>query len=445
MHPLIPFHFLRAQWERGHLHGERLRHYQDARARAMVRYANAHSPFYKTHHAAHDMDRWRDLPTVDKRQMMDHFDTFNTRGVTRDEAMDAALTAERSRDFAPTVRGNLTVGLSSGTSGHRGLFLVSPTETAAWAGTVLSRVLHRLPKPGYRVAFFLRSNSNLYERVGGSGRVVFRWFDLMMPAHEAIATLNVYQPDLLVGPPSLLLSLADAAQRGLLRIRPERLVSVAETLEAQDRAMLEAAFGVPVGQVYQCTEGFLAATCSHGRLHVNEDLVVLQYEELGEGKVSPIVTDLWRHTQPIIRYRMGDVLTLDSRSCPCGCGFQVIEAIEGRSDDICTFPALSTGEPRRFYPDTIRRMILLASENITDYVAVQERCGHLRIHLAVKEDTEFKPIADAVRKSAMAVLAQYQATADILQIEQGLPLTVPGAKRRRVINTAESPRSIVKK
>lgn len=268
------------------------------------------------------------------------------------------------------------------------------------------------------------------------GRVRFRWFDLMTPILEAVAALNAYAPDLLVGPPSLLLALAETAERGLLTIRPARLVSVAETLEPQDKAALENTFGTPVGQVYQCTEGFLAATCSAGRLHINEDLVAVQYEGLvGDGKrVSPIITDLWRRTQPMIRYRLGDVLTLedDTTPCPCGSGFRIIRAIEGRCDDVCTFPDAATGEPRRFYPDAIRRMILLADDRITDYTAVQDAPGNLSIHLTIAEGAVYTGVRDNVRRSATEVLAAYGCCFNRLEISEGLPKINPGAKRRRV-------------
>ena len=432
MHPLIPYHFLRAAFVQSHLRGDALTRYRDRRAGAIARYASRHSPFYRDLYQKRNLDDWQHLPTVDKTAMMACFDTFNTRGVSREEAFAVALAAERNRDFAPVVRGNLTVGLSSGTSGHRGAFLVSPLEMAAWAGTVMQRVLHQLPRSGYRVAFFLRSNSNLYERL--NGRIQFRWFDLMMPYADQIAALNLYQPNLLVAPPSLLRALAHASERGLLRIRPQRIVSVAETLEVQDREALEAVFAVPVGQVYQCTEGFLAATCSANRLHVNEDLVALQYEPVDDtGRMTPIVTDLWRTTQPILRYRLGDVLTLDDTPCPCGCAFQVIRSIEGRCDDVCTFPSVETGTPRRLYPDTIRRMVLLADDRITDYAAVQEQSGHLRIHLTTTENAPFDAVRAAVLSCATDILASYHCRADALEIVSGLPTLPPGTKKRRVI------------
>nr|CAA9237071.1 Adenylate-forming enzyme [uncultured Armatimonadetes bacterium] len=435
-------HFVRARWCFTRLRGGSLRRYQERRARRIVAFADARAPFYHEHWRGRDLRDWRALPTVDKRQMMAHFDTFNTRGIACEAAMAAALRAEQSRDFAPTIEG-LTVGLSSGTSGHRGLFLVGPEEQDAWAGTVLARTLHRLPRRGYRVAFFLRSNSNLYERVGGA-RVRFRYYDLMTPLPEAIARLNEYGPDLLVGPPSLLGMLADARAVGALGIRPERLLSVAEVLEPEDRSRLESVFGAPVHQVYQCTEGLLAATCPAGRLHVQEDLVALQYEpvEGDTARVTPVVTDLWRRVQPIVRYRLGDVLRLDPSPCPCGSTFQVLASIEGRCDDVCYFPHRDSGVGLRpFFPDTVRRMVLLASPDIADYQAVQERPGHLRVHLALPDagGQDFGAVAAAVLASIADILAQYDCRLGDVEVEPGLVPVAPGAKRRRVRRTAGGP------
>src|SRR4051794_34765146 len=109
--PLIASHFVRARWRWAHLRCAALVRHQDRRARQIVAYARAHSPFYRTHWAGHDPQDWRGLPTVDKQLMMAHFDEFNTRGISREAAMAVALRAERERDFQPTL-GRLTIGLS---------------------------------------------------------------------------------------------------------------------------------------------------------------------------------------------------------------------------------------------------------------------------------------------------------------------------------------------
>lgn len=424
----IARHLVWARWRWQRLRGAALERYQERLAQRLVAYVNEHAPFYRDHWRGHELSDWRRLPTIDKQLMMANFDTFNTYGVAGEQAMQLALEAERRRDFTPTLQG-LTVGLSSGTSGHRGMFLVSPAEQRAWAGTILARTLHRLRWQPTKVAFFLRSNSNLYQQVGGR-LVQFRYFDLMLPIEQAVRELNVFQPDLLIGPPSLLGLLAQAPN---LAIAPERLISVAEVLEPQDRSALVERFGAPVHQIYQCTEGLLAASCSHGALHVQEDLVVIQAEPLpgDPNRIQPIVTDLWRRAQPIVRYRLNDILTFDPQPCPCGSPFRVIARIEGRSDDVCTFLSRD-GQPRPIFPDLIRRMVLLASDAIREYQAIQQRPGHLRLHIELAPQADWNAVSDALQRSVTLSLAQYDCVIDALELQQGLPERAPDVKRRRV-------------
>ena len=433
----IAISFIQARWRWHRLRGANLARYQERHAQQVVQFAQQHSPFYREHWLGHDVRQWRELPTVDKQLMMQYFDTFNTRGILREAAMEIALQAERSRDFTPVLH-DITVGLSSGTSGHRGLFLANSWEQAAWAGTILARTLHDIRPRRLRVAFFLRSNSNLYEQIGGL-LIQFRYFDLMSPLPEAVATLNTFQPDIIVGPPSLLGFLAAEHMQGRLKIHPERLISVAEVLEPHDKEQLEAVFQAPVQQIYQCTEGLLAVSCARGSLHIQEDIVAMQFEPLvgsnaaGEGvkRVMPIVTDMWRRTQPIIRYRLNDVLQLETAPCTCGSPFRVIRAIEGRSDDICYFLS-RRGGTRPFFPDTIRRMVLLASPDITDYSVVQEQPGQLHIYLSVPSASPFSTIKQAVLESVNETIRQYDCCPAIIDIEQGLPPLEAGIKRRRV-------------
>ncbi|MBV7329443.1 hypothetical protein KFU94_14570 [Chloroflexi bacterium TSY] len=446
---MTAMHFVCAHWRWRVLSGDRLTQYQERRARQIVAFANRYSPFYRSLWAGRDWCDWRNLPTIDKQSMMEHFGRLNTVSVQLDSAMHVALKAEQNRDFRPMLNG-LTVGLSSGTSDHRGIFLVSNAERCAWAGTILARTLHHLTlsRSRKRVAFFLRSHSNLYAQTN-SLLIELRYFDLMLPLTNAIAALNDYQPHIIVGPPSLLRFLGAARKSDTLRSQPERLISVAEVLEPQEQERLASIFQTPVHQIYQCTEGLLAVCCVYGSLHIQEDIVALQFESLSESedieadgnRVTPIVTNLWRRTQPIIRYRLNDILQLSKHPCRCGSGFRVIESIEGRCDDICYFELIGGGRCP-FFPDTIRRMILLSSPHIQDYQVIQERDGCLRVHLEIDSATAFVPqqdqaklfdqVVQSVHNRVATTVAHYGCRPVAVQIERGLPPIEASLKRRRV-------------
>jgi putative adenylate-forming enzyme len=354
--------FARTRWGRRFADREALLWVQERRVARFLRRALPRAPFYRL-----CVGRpFAELPIVDKRRVLADFAAFNARGIGLEQALGVALEAERSRDFRPTI-GDLTVGLSSGTSGTRGVFLVGPQERARWAGRVLARLLsgkalrHLLTpwRPPLRVAFFLRANSNLYETVGGR-RLRFAFHDLLEPLEAHLDRLNRHPPDLLVAPPTVLRRLAEAAQGGLLRIAPLQVVSVAEVLEGDDERAIRAAFGVPVQQVYQATEGFLGVSCTEGRIHLNEEDLRVEAEWLDREhrRFHPIVTDFSRTTQLVVRYRLDDILVLAEGPCPCGAPSRSLAAIEGRADDVLWSRAAG-GPPAPIFPDLIRRAFAL--------------------------------------------------------------------------------------
>ncbi|MGC4045644.1 MAG: hypothetical protein QM758_17775 [Armatimonas sp.] len=403
-----------------------LREFQDSRARQQVQRAYTQGSYWRTHWQGCNLADWRSLPTTDKAAMMADFSHYNTVGVDKDQALKTALGAETSRDFRPTIPGtDITVGLSSGTTGHRGLFLASPNERAAWAGAILARALpgglwSAPTNQGWRVSLFLRAASNLYDTVRGRF-VKFYFHDLLEPIEQSVANLNKETPEVLLGPPSLLARLAVKRKAGRLRIQPLCVYSVAEVLEPQEAERLAEAFGLErIHQIYQATEGLLAVSCAAGGLHLQEDIVTVQTESLGDGRFVPILTDLWRTTQPILRYRLNDVLRLSETPCPCGSIFRTIEAIEGRQDDVCEFGGQSV------YPDTLRRAILLASNEIVEYRLVQQRPNQLTLYLEPTPGADTKALEQEVCASLNRLLPQPE-----LEIRFGLPTEEPVTRKRR--------------
>ncbi|MVP01154.1 F390 synthetase-related protein [Paenibacillus lutrae] len=353
------------------------------------------SAFYREYYKDLRLQDWRDWPLMDKTRMMDAFDSLNTAGITKEEAFEAAFRAESERDFSPELSG-ITIGLSSGTSGSRGLFLVSAEERAAWAGAALAKALPGSLLRKHRIAFFLRADSNLYQTVN-SKRIRFSFFDLIRPIGEHVQKLCELEPTLLIGPPSMLRLLAEAKRSGKLPIEPEKIISVAEVLEPIDEMCIREAFGREVHSIYQCTEGFLGATCDHGTLHLNEDILVIQREYVdASGRIFvPIITDFSRKTQPIIRYRLNDLLTLREQPCPCGSVFTAIDSISGRTDDMFSGIEELSGTRVPIFPDFIRRAVLMASGEILEFKVIQ--LAETELEVALRVTGEKTSVEQAVR------------------------------------------------
>lgn len=364
------------RWLRHWRTREQLDRFQDKRLQAYLQSLRAHSSYFAALIPAGKRVSLADLPLMDKKVMMTNFDTMNTTGLTKERAFAWAIAQEKGRDFHGELAG-YSIGLSSGTSGHRGLFITSKKEQEKWAGTVLARALPQRKLLGHRIALFLRADNNLYERAG-SKAVSFKFFDIYADMDENLKALAHYRPTILVAPPSVLHVIAGRPLPHL-----QKVFSVAEVLEHKDAQHFAQVFNQDViHQIYQCTEGFLAITCPLGRIHLNEDVAIFEREYLTEDRFIPIVTDFVRTSQPIIRYRLNDVLIEDKTPCPCGSIFTVISQIEGREDDVLQFPdKQETSQKRvRIFADMVSRAMIYA-EGFTHYRVVQTGSAHLDIYL----------------------------------------------------------------
>ncbi|MEZ4321449.1 MAG: adenylate cyclase [Myxococcota bacterium] len=355
--------------------------------------------------AGRPVGEWRAMEPVGKAEMMARFTDLNTVGLTLEDAMRVALAAEDSRDFAPELNG-VTVGLSSGTSGHRGLFVVPPAERQEWAGHMLARLLpHPLLWPRRdRVAFFLRANSNLYETTR-SARVRFEYFDLIEELDAQESRLRELDPTILVAPPSTLRRLARRRLAGSLVLSPIKVIAVAEVLDPLDERLIRRAFGQTVHQVYQATEGFLGHTCTYGTLHLAEDVMAVEREPLDDQRFVPVITDFRRSAQPIVRYRLNDVLRLRPVPCRCGSPLTALAAVEGRDDDV--FVGIrADGTERPVFADFIRRAVLTAHADVADYGVRQVAPDALEVFVEVVDGADPERVRAAVGAGLAAMFAR---------------------------------------
>ena len=254
----------------------RLERFQQRKWRKFRKKVLQRSPFYQD--LARQNVELGAFPLMNKVQFMANFDAINTLNISQEAAMNLALQAETERDFSPELHG-ATVGLSTGTSGTRGLFLVSNTERAQWTAMVLRRVVPVKLFKKQRVAFFLRANSNLYSSVQ-SASLEFRFFDIFQPIGQLVQALAAFQPHILAAQPSVLSAIAEYQLAGELQIQLELLISFAEVLTTEDKTFIQNTWSAPLREVYQCTEGFLGVTCAHGTMHLNEDIAIFEKKYL---------------------------------------------------------------------------------------------------------------------------------------------------------------------
>lgn len=348
---------------------EQLIAYQKKQFNRLVKKTLSKAPFYQSY-LDKPLQEW---PIINKKIMMDHFSEINTINLKKEVALDIALTAEKTRDFSPLIK-DIAVGLSSGTSGSRGLFLANSKERDAWAGIILAKVLPNGLRTKERIAFFLRANNNLYTTLNKSRKIQFHFFDLLANFDEHIEQLNTLQPTILSAPASVLLLLARQKKR--LTINPQKIYSVAEVLETSDEAIIRAAFNCAISQVYQCTEGFLAISDKHtNRLVLNEEFLIIEKEWLDEHRFVPVITDLLRSTQPMVRYRLDDVLIMKNTNHT----FTELTTIEGRLGDVCYARQKNNIVP--IFADLLRQQMASSPIEFEDYQICQQTLNEFSIQV----------------------------------------------------------------
>ncbi|GAB2177050.1 F390 synthetase-related protein [Dongia sp. agr-C8] len=314
-------------------------------------------PFY----AGLDASRLDQLPIIDKATLLANFDRLNTKGVTGQQVR-AAL--DRNESHA----GGLMIGQSTGTSGNRGLFVISEAERFTWLGVMLAKTLPDFPFVRHRVAMILPGTSQLYAAATAIGRLTIRFFDLGQGVDRWRADLCAYAPDTLIAPPKVLRALAEAGG-----LHPKRVFSGAEMLDPLDRAVIESAFEARVREIYMATEGLFGVGCAEGVLHLAEDVVAFEWAPVdgAPGLATPIVTDFTRRTQIMARYRMNDLLRLSEAACRCGSPLQAVAAVEGRQDDVFHLSARGGADLVLVTPDVIRNAVVDADRRIQDFRVIQ--------------------------------------------------------------------------
>ena len=366
------------------------------------------------------------FPIINKLIFMENFDNINTCGITIDQAKNIAHQSEESRDFSHMIN-NISVGMSTGTSGNQSLFLVGENERAKWVAYMLDRVV-KFSLKSQKIAFFLRANNKLYES-SNSKLLQFNFFDIFLDFNLHLKRLNDINPDVLIAQPSVLRLICEKISSGIIKISPQKVISVAEVLTEEDKEYFQDVFSVKIDQVYQCAEGFLAYTCKYGYLHFNEDFLIIEKKYLNDEKTKfhPIITDLIRRKQPIVRYELNDIIT-ERKNCKCGSKFIAIEKIEGRSDD--TFRLKNIHNQKIIiFPDLLRRKIVMSDSNIEDYQIIQK--NETSVTLYVKSN--IKQSFSLARKA----IADYLLNLEIKNIEiTNSPKLIfnLGDKKRRVIN-----------
>jgi phenylacetate-coenzyme A ligase PaaK-like adenylate-forming protein len=367
------------------------------------------------------------LPVVTKAELMNHFDEWVT---------DPAITKHDAEAFLadPSLIGHDYLGryVICTTSGSTGIPAILVHDHGALAVYNVLGYIRSLP-------VFLSSLRNIGALLRGKARLaaIFvtgghflgntlsarrsrkmpwrtktqRLFSALTPKAELVSELNTFQPVIVGGYPSVLEVLAKEQDAGRLHIHPVLINAAGETLTDAVRQHITAAFQCSVSNYYGSSEAVgLTFECKHQQLHVNSDWYILepideddQPVPTGQLSQSVLVTNLANRVQPIIRYKMGDRVTISLDTCQCGSPFPVIHVI-GRTDEILSMPTLQ-GEVVQILPLAITS-IAEETPGVYSCQIIQTEPLKLKVSLAAKEIGAEPSVWEVLQKRLEIYLAE---------------------------------------
>jgi phenylacetate-CoA ligase len=252
---------------------------------------------------------------------------------------DAGLRAEALHEHLAgperhlPYHGEYRVLRTSGSSGRPGLFAYDAAGWAAYVAQFLRVTAHAgtalWEHPGLSVGVVsatdpAHASAQVAMTCGALGLVGLQPYGVTLPLERIVAGLNDCQPDVLHAYASYAALLADEQLAGRLRIAPRLVTTSSELLTADMARRVHDAFGFRPFDFYATTEGLWASECpEHAGLHVFEELCIVENVDR-DGRPVPdgtpgarvLVTNLFNHLLPLIRYEIPDAITLDPEACP---------------------------------------------------------------------------------------------------------------------------------
>ena len=127
-------------------------------------------------------------------------------------------------------------------------------------------------------------------------------------------------------------------------IRPKIVSTTAALLDDITKKLIVEAFEVePMDSYGAADAGQIAWHCSERNYHINIDMVYV--EIIKEGKPVKmgdsgeiVITVLWNKAFPLIRFKLGDIVSLKEGICKCGCEFPLLNMIDGKTIDFIVLP-----------------------------------------------------------------------------------------------------------
>jgi phenylacetate-CoA ligase len=442
---------------------EEIRELQRSRLEKLVRHAREHSAHYREKFARVGDSSFAltDLPTSSKAELMENFEqALTVDDIRRDEVEEFF---EDEANLGTYFRDKYVLSHTSGSQGQP-LFIVQTKENlellfalhvARGNHESLSfwQAVKHLVTPARLAVVILKRgfypSASAFEYMPEGARQYIDLLHLSLTDDKLIDRLAEFRPTHLTAYASVLHELARRSESGQLSLKPEleQVVNISERLMPQAREHYAEVFGTPVLDDYAMGEClFLTNGCTAGGgMHVNADWAILEVVDEnnrpvpdGEKGAKVLLTNLANHVQPIIRYEIGDIVTMADKPCDCGSNLPLIDRIDGRDSDVFW---IDGPEGASAISPALLEVALGKIVDVREYQLVQEEMNKFRIRI------EPLPGAQLDRERANRVLAEHlkeygldtRLSVEIEVVQQLEPEN--GDKFKRVISKVPEPQN----
>lgn len=398
---------------------------QEERLRALLAHAVARSPYYRRRFAGIDVTRCAltDLPTLTKAEMMENYDELVTD--PRLKKADLGAFVDDIRNLGKLYLGRYGVSHTSGSQGQPALIVQDEYALSlifavqfARASKLTRRFLPhfgrffnpaRMAVMTVKPGFYPSAAAFAYTPKYLSPMFKVLRLSYSDPMADNIRRLERFRPEYITGYASALEALGREEAEGRMNLRKlgtlKQITNVAEPLTYEAGSWLEQVFGAHVADEYAMGECMvLSSGCIAGRgAHVNADLAILEVVDANNRPVPPgvegskvLVTNLYNHVQPIIRYEVDDRVTMSTRPCICGNPMPHIAKISGRTKDQLW---IDDGGEKREVPYYVFLAPLHHVLDLAEHQIVQTGPRHFMVRLVPLRGKRLS--ADAIRELIM--------------------------------------------
>ncbi|HEX3600372.1 MAG TPA: hypothetical protein VHU84_09540 [Lacipirellulaceae bacterium] len=405
-----------------------------------------------------------DLPTSSKPELMADFERSLTVDDVRRDELGAFF--EEPTNLGKYFRDKYVPSHTSGSQGQP-LIIVQPKDNLELLFALqaargnhhapnIGEVVKHLIAPARLAAVILNPgfypSASAFKYMPEGAKPYLEVLPLCAEDKDLLERLDEFRPTHLTAYASVLHEIARAIESGKLSLRPElkEVINISERLLPQAREHYAKVFGAPILDNYSMGEcSFLTNGCvATGGMHINADWAILEVVDEHNRPVPPgtkgakvLLTNLANYVQPIIRYEIGDVVTMATESCECGNNLPLIARVDGRDSDMFF---IDTADGRRALQPSVFELALGRILDAREYQMIQEENTRFLIRIEPLPGKTFN--RERAEKIIQDELKEY-GLEDLLSVEIEIVdrLAADGDKKfKRVVSKVERANDDVK-